>query len=121
MSDDKIPWNFLKGCWKEKGALPAQYKKYEAHFKNDSAVLASMTPAQRKAAEDAIRSLPAAGSNPGASYVGADYMALVEAYRDRRKCSLFDAMAAVNATEAGKQARIQYLKARNPHVESFGE
>ena len=121
---EKIPWNFLKGCWKEKGCLPTGYKQYESHFRNgtagaasNDAVLATMTPAQRKAAEDAIRSRQAAGSNPGASYAGADFQSLVEQLRERKGLSYSDAYCAVLKTPAGQQAHRAFLKAKNPGID----
>jgi hypothetical protein len=94
------------------GYLPGQPKPA-----SNAEVLATMTPAQKKAAAEAIASLPAAGAgNPGAGYGGADFQTLIENYRDRRKCSYTDAYAAVLRTEQGQQAHRAFLKAKNPHI-----
>lgn len=77
----------------------------------DQAALASMTPAQRKAAEDAIRSRQAGGS-----YSGADFQAMIEQLRDRKGMTYADAYCQVLKTPQGQAAHKAFLRARNPHL-----
>lgn len=120
----QIPMNYLRGVWKKEGKLPEKYKHLESSFRNgtagaasNDAVLATMTPAQRQAAEDAIRSRQAAGSNPGASYSGADFQSLVEQLRERKGLSYTDAYCAVLKTPAGQAAHKDFLRKKNPGID----
>jgi hypothetical protein len=81
-------------------------------------VLASMTPEQKRIAQEAIQSRQTSGgSNPGNSYSGPDFQSLIEAYRDKKHCSYSDAFIAVLKTEQGQQAHKDFLGKKNPHIQ----
>ena len=71
---------------------------------------APVTDAQRKAVEEAIQT-----RDKSATYGGKDYMTLVEEYRDAKRCTLVDAMMAVN--KKFPEARMAYIKKANPHIQ----
>ena len=54
---------------------------------------------------------PAAAAGP---YNGKPYMELVEEYRDKKNCTLVDAMFAVNRKHPA--ARADYIRRHNPHL-----
>jgi hypothetical protein len=98
------------------GHLPGEAKPAAA-----AEVLASMTPAQRRAAEEAIQSRQVSGrSNSGATYAGPDFQSLVEELRERKGISYADAYCATLKSPQGQAAHRAFLKAKNPHAD-FGE
>jgi hypothetical protein len=93
------------------GYLPGEAKPTAA------AAVPPLTAAQEKAVREALGSLPAAGSNPGASYAGADFQSMVEQIRERKGLSYADAYCAVIKTPAGQLAHKDFLRKKNPHIQ----